>query len=250
MININADLDDAMHYNQTLALLGDIRLTLQELNRALRKSPLQPDTAWLRSCAEKKAAWEAFKAERFQTPVLPDEYWGGPVLTQPAAIKIAPDWAKERDAVVFFDAGDVQANGFQIVEDDRPDRTFTETGASYMGFAVSALLATAAGLAAFLRAGPHRRWIVHDEPADPDRRRRARRTRLHPDSGQRPDGRHHRVCSRPSTARSSPRLEHESTWIMLAWGRAVPGLLALDGGRTPIRCALPCNRPDRTRGSR
>ena len=37
----------------------------------------------------------------------------------------------------------MQANGFQIVEDDRLGRTFTETGASYMGFAGSALLATA-----------------------------------------------------------------------------------------------------------
>jgi 3D-(3,5/4)-trihydroxycyclohexane-1,2-dione acylhydrolase (decyclizing) len=36
----------------------------------------------------------------------------------------------------------VQANGFQIVEDERPGQTFTETGASYMGFAVSALPAT------------------------------------------------------------------------------------------------------------
>jgi 3D-(3,5/4)-trihydroxycyclohexane-1,2-dione acylhydrolase (decyclizing) len=46
--------------------------------------------------------------------------------------------------VCFFDAGDVQANGFQVSEDDRLGRTVTETGASYMGFAVSALLATGA----------------------------------------------------------------------------------------------------------
>ena len=71
------------------------------------------------------------------------EAWGGQVLTQPAAIKTATDWARANDAVSFFDAGDVQANGFQVVEDDRLGRTFTETGASYMGFAVSALLATA-----------------------------------------------------------------------------------------------------------
>jgi 3D-(3,5/4)-trihydroxycyclohexane-1,2-dione acylhydrolase (decyclizing) len=45
--------------------------------------------------------------------------------------------------VKFFDAGDVQANGFQTVEDDRPFETFTETGASYMGFATCALLASA-----------------------------------------------------------------------------------------------------------
>jgi hypothetical protein len=42
----------------------------------------------------------------------------------------------------LFDAGDVQANGFQIVEDEQPGKTFSETGASYMGFAVSALMAT------------------------------------------------------------------------------------------------------------
>ncbi len=43
---------------------------------------------------------------------------------------------------LFFDAGDVQANGFQIVEAEKPGMVFTETGASYMGFAVSALLST------------------------------------------------------------------------------------------------------------
>ena len=65
------------------------------------------------------------------------------MLTQPAAIKIVADFAKEIDAAKFFDAGDVQANGFQIVEDERTGDTFTETGASYMGFAASALLGAA-----------------------------------------------------------------------------------------------------------
>jgi len=65
------------------------------------------------------------------------------VLVQPAAIKIVADFAKQIDAAKFFDAGDVQANGFQIVEDDRSGDTFTETGASYMGFAASALLGSA-----------------------------------------------------------------------------------------------------------
>jgi 3D-(3,5/4)-trihydroxycyclohexane-1,2-dione acylhydrolase (decyclizing) len=68
--------------------------------------------------------------------------WGREVLTQPAAVKLVTDWARTRDAVTFFDAGDVQANGLQIVEDDRPGQTITDTGASYMGFASSALLAT------------------------------------------------------------------------------------------------------------
>jgi 3D-(3,5/4)-trihydroxycyclohexane-1,2-dione acylhydrolase (decyclizing) len=66
------------------------------------------------------------------------------VLTQPAAIKLVADFAKANGAAKYFDAGDVQANGFQIVEDDRTGDTFTDTGASYMGFAASALLAAAA----------------------------------------------------------------------------------------------------------
>ncbi len=64
------------------------------------------------------------------------------MLYQPAAIKVVADFAKSIDAAKFFDAGDVQANGFQIVEDDRTGDTFTESGASYMGFAASALLAS------------------------------------------------------------------------------------------------------------
>ena len=43
----------------------------------------------------------------------------------------------------------MQANGFQIVEDENPYQTYTETGASHMGFAVSALLSTAAATQPF-----------------------------------------------------------------------------------------------------
>jgi hypothetical protein len=141
VINLNADLEDATHYHHTLALVGDVRRTLVELNRAL-ETGTGDKAEWLQSCAAQKTAWQSFKAERLRSPVLMDEYWGVPVLTQPAAIQIATAWAKSLGAVCFFDAGDVQANGFQVVEDDHPGQTFTETGASYMGFAVSALLAT------------------------------------------------------------------------------------------------------------
>ena len=78
-----------------------------------------------------------------EAPPLHDEAWGRAVLSQPAPIKIAADFAKSIGAAKYFDAGDVQANGFQIVEDDRTGDSFTEAGASYMGFAVSALLASA-----------------------------------------------------------------------------------------------------------
>jgi len=146
VINVNTDPEAAMHYGKTIALLGDAGLTLQRLNETLRQRrtrPLGTSSPWMAQCTTQKQAWEAFKARRYETPTLYDEIWGGQVLTQPAAIKAATDWARASDVVSFFDAGDVQANGFQIVEDDRLGRTFTETGASYMGFAVSALLATA-----------------------------------------------------------------------------------------------------------
>lgn len=147
VININADWNAALHYSHTTALAGDIALTLDKLNAVLRKQPPKAardsETPWLKMCRAKRAEWESFKAQRYNTPRLHDPVWGGEVLTQPVVIKTVTDWARAHDAVTFFDAGDVQANGFQIVEDDRLGRTFTETGASYMGFAVSALLATA-----------------------------------------------------------------------------------------------------------
>jgi len=146
VININADLDAAIHYARATALVGDAAPTLRRLIEALRERGATATSArspWLTACDEKRAAWEAFKAERYATPTLTDGAWDQEILTQPAAIKAALDWATEHNAVCFFDAGDVQANGFQIAEDECVGRTITESGASYMGFAVSALLATA-----------------------------------------------------------------------------------------------------------
>jgi 3D-(3,5/4)-trihydroxycyclohexane-1,2-dione acylhydrolase (decyclizing) len=98
---------------------------------------------WRAACAAKKAEWSAYKQKRFAAAPINDDVWQRPCLTQPAAIKIVADFAKDIGAAKFFDAGDVQANGFQIVEDDRTGDTYTEAGASYMGFAPSALLASA-----------------------------------------------------------------------------------------------------------
>jgi len=142
VININGDLADALHYNNTVALTGDIGVVCERLAgyvNALRGG--EGKAAWLAACAGKKAEWRAFKEQRFECPPLDDAVWRRPVLTQPAAIKVVADFAKETGAAKLFDAGDVQANGFQIVEDDRSGDTYTESGASYMGFAVSGLLA-------------------------------------------------------------------------------------------------------------
>lgn len=146
VVNVNVDVDAALHYARTTALLGDAAPTLRRLIEQLRKdgavAPEQSD--WLNFGADKKLEWQRHKDERYSNPTLFDEVWQRPVLTQPAAVKIVTDWAVEQDLVRFFDAGDVQANGFQVIEDELPGRTFSETGASYMGFAVSALLASAA----------------------------------------------------------------------------------------------------------
>ncbi|MGB5557896.1 MAG: thiamine pyrophosphate-dependent enzyme [Paracoccaceae bacterium] len=141
VLNINGDLDDLTHYANTVCLPGDITAVIDALLAAASDragAELRKD--WLRECAAKKAEWSSFKAERTHAGPLEDAAWQRPVLTQPAAIHAVASFANRVGAIKFFDAGDVQANGFQIVEDDAPGQTFTETGASYMGFASSALL--------------------------------------------------------------------------------------------------------------
>ncbi len=144
VININGDLGDATHYNKTVALVGDIGAVAERLARKLEAAKADRNKrVWLDACASKKAEWTAYKQARFDSAPLADPAFGQPALPQPAAIKIVADFAKSIGAAKFFDAGDVQANGFQIVEDDRTGDTFTESGASYMGFAASALLGSA-----------------------------------------------------------------------------------------------------------
>ena len=146
VVNINADPEDVQHYNRTIALCGDAGAVLERLNDVLRREypqALENKEEWRSRCAAKKAEWRDFKTAKLRAIPPIDPVWGRTVLTQPQAIAIAAEFCKQRGALKFFDAGDVQANGFQIVEDDAPHETFTETGASYMGFAASALLSGA-----------------------------------------------------------------------------------------------------------
>ena len=69
VININADWDDATHYNHTLALVGDVNATLEKLNQLI-EMPGEDKSAWLHSCAEQKAAWQEYKLLRYLTPAL------------------------------------------------------------------------------------------------------------------------------------------------------------------------------------
>jgi len=152
VVNINTDVDAALHYNRTLPLVGDATATLSALVDQLEAMGARPKdltSEWARECTAAWEAWVAYKQQRYASPVLHDETWGREVLTQPAAVALVARLARERGFVTYFDAGDVQANGFQVVEDERPGTTVTETGASYMGFASSAVLATALSASPF-----------------------------------------------------------------------------------------------------
>jgi 3D-(3,5/4)-trihydroxycyclohexane-1,2-dione acylhydrolase (decyclizing) len=230
VININADLDDASHYHRTLVLVGDVRRTLAKLNQELGLMR-EEKSDWLVACTNQKLAWQSFKQQRVLHPILFDEYWGTRVLSQPAVIKIATDWAKARGAVSFFDAGDVQANGFQIVEDEHPNQTFTETGASYMGFAVSALLATGVASKSFygLALSGDGSFSMNPQILIDGIEHGVRGCILILDNGR---------MGAITGLQEAQYGAGFATWNTLkvdylTWARSIPGLLALDGGCTP-----------------
>lgn len=234
VINVNTDMEDTLHYGKTLPLLGDARATLSQLNAALMSIPQEslPEKAqWLQECVLQREAWQEHKAARYNTPVLKDAYWGEQVLTQPAVIKIATDWAKSHETVTFFDAGDVQANGFQIVEDEHPDQTFTETGASYMGFAVSALLATAIAERKFtgLAVTGDGSFTMNPQILIDGAEHGARGCILLLDNG--------RMAAISGLQNDQYGCEFATSSHIkvdyLSWAKGVPGVLALDGGTSP-----------------
>jgi 3D-(3,5/4)-trihydroxycyclohexane-1,2-dione acylhydrolase (decyclizing) len=148
VVNLNADLADAAHYNRTIMLPGDAGAAIDQLVAALAAAPPAPAPAWRAACGQARAEWDTLRADRAGCPPLHDPVWGRSVLTQPAAIAAVQDFARSIGAVCIYDAGDVQANGFQMARDDQPLQTLTETGASYMGFAASALLGVPIGATA------------------------------------------------------------------------------------------------------
>lgn len=144
IININCDYDDLAQYNNSVRIQGDAEEVLLKIIELLKKTENKTsDPEWLKECTDKRMEWETYKQLRYDNPVLVDEKRGESILTEPAAIKKAVDFADMNGCVKIFDAGDVQANGFQIVTDEKPGQTITDTGSSYMGFAVSSMLAFA-----------------------------------------------------------------------------------------------------------
>lgn len=239
VININADIDDALHYNQTLPLVGDIHSTLSYLNEVIEKAgPTGNKEEWLKDCSAKKQVWQEMKHQRMTSPVLFDPYWQQDVLTQPAAIITALDWAKANNAISFFDAGDVQANGFQLVEDEEHGKTFTETGASYMGFAVSALLATGTASRPFygLAFTGDGSFTMNPQVLIDGAEHGARGCIFLLDNGRMAaiSGLQNDQYGRDFATANHIQVDY------LAWASAVPGVLSLDAGVTleSLRAAL------------
>jgi 3D-(3,5/4)-trihydroxycyclohexane-1,2-dione acylhydrolase (decyclizing) len=244
VININASLADAVHYQDTLPLVGDIAATLAKLNAALSSlgdKPGPQPSLWFSACQAKKAEWEAFKQARYDHPVLHDPQRDAPLLTQPAAIKTAVDWAEGKaDVHLFFDAGDVQANGFQVVTDEAPGRTFTETGASYMGFAASAVLASAAMPARpyFLAFTGDGSFTMSPQVLIDGAEFGARGCLLLMDNNR---------MAAISALQLAQYEQEFATWHdhlvdYLRWAEGVPGVLALEGGNSPDALAAALDR--------
>jgi len=230
VININADINDATHYNRTLPLVGEVGETVKRLSGQLTDVSAQKHL-WLEDCQNYKRQWQEIKNQRRAHPILPDAYWGKPVMTQPAAIMIAAEWAKKQKWVTFFDAGDVQANGFQVVEDDSPLQTFTETGASFMGFAVSALLATGIGSSPFkaLAITGDGSFTMNPQVLIDGVEHHARGCILLLDNGR---------MGAITGLQNDQYGTGFATWNTikvdyLAWAKSIPGILALEGGQSP-----------------
>ena len=234
VININADVEDATHYNHTLALVGDVRRTLSRLESRPSNSARKESLPWLAACDGQKAAWQSFKQQRVDHPVLLDDYWGLPVLTQPAAIKVATDWAKS-GRVCFLMPATCRPTAFRSLRMSNPDKPLPETGASYMGFAVSALLATGLASKPFfsLALTGDGSFTMNPQILIDGAEHGARGCILLLDNG-----RMGAITSLQYDQYGQGFATGNTVHVdYLAWAGALPGVLALDGGHTPGRLA-------------
>ena len=128
-ININLNAVEALRYDG-IPLVGDARAALRDLLAEL--PPPQPDADWLREIAQARQRWAAYLQDYYDHPIV------GGKLTQPAVVKAVDDFINSRGGLKIYDAGDVQAHGFQIARHLEPKTFFSDTGNSAMGFAICA----------------------------------------------------------------------------------------------------------------
>jgi len=131
-INVNLNPVEALRYDG-IPVVGDAGAALEELLAALSARPeKQPDPAWLADIAEAKQRWTAYLEDYYAHP------WVDGKLTQPAVIKAVDEFINARGGIKIYDAGDVQAHGFQIARHTAPKTFISDTGNSAMGFGISA----------------------------------------------------------------------------------------------------------------
>jgi len=131
-ININFNAVEAQRY-QGIAVVGDARATAEEILIELRKGArIEPDEKWQAALGWAKRRWETYLQSFFDHPVINGK------LTQPAAVKAIDDYVIGMGGIKIFDAGDVQAHGFQICRHEQPKTYLNETGNSCMGFGICA----------------------------------------------------------------------------------------------------------------
>ena len=78
VININADVATALHYNRSVAMVGDAAATVERLVDELqrRDSGTGRRRDWVVACQTKKGQWQDFKAQRRANPRIYDPRWG------------------------------------------------------------------------------------------------------------------------------------------------------------------------------
>lgn len=134
-ININLNATEVLRYDG-IPLVGDANASLQDLRTELQNCPKKHhDRDWLDSIATAKKRWSEYLQDYYNHPVLDGK------LTQPGAIKAIDDYINTYAGIKILDAGDVQAQAFQIARHLRPKTLLNDTGNSCMGFAISAAFA-------------------------------------------------------------------------------------------------------------
>src|SRR5260370_29396810 len=88
VININGDIADVTHYNQTTALVGDISAIVDALASRLENNAIQAGAAkqaWLAACGVKKKEWREYRYAAVNAVPISGQVWQRPALGQPAA---------------------------------------------------------------------------------------------------------------------------------------------------------------------
>jgi len=134
-ININLHAIEAVRYDG-IPVVGDAAAAIDDILAALAaETSKRPDPEWLTQIADAKQRWTAY---------LDDYYAHSSVdgkLTQPALIKVVDEFINQHGGIKVYDAGDVQAHGFQIARHPGPKTFISDTGNSAMGFGISAAFA-------------------------------------------------------------------------------------------------------------